>query len=132
MLRLRLDNKLPAKHIAQLKQAMEERDFHTFCEVTMRESNQLHAICLDTIPAIFYMNQTSKNLVNMVRDINASQDDKHNIVAYSIDAGFHVFLFCMQENVQMVKDKIEATPIITRNLENIIETSIDAHGIEPL
>ena len=56
MLRLRLDNHLPAKHIAQLKQAMEQRDFHTFSEVTMRESNQLHAICLDTIPAIFYMN----------------------------------------------------------------------------
>ena len=74
---------------------MEAQDFHTFSEVVMRESNQLHAICLDTLPAIFYMNQTSRNLVNLVRDINAGQADKRNIVAYSIDAGFHVFLFTM-------------------------------------
>ena len=74
---------------------MEAKDFHTFAEVTMREANQLHAICLDTLPAIFYMNQTSKNIVNFVRDINAAQADKKHILAYSIDAGFHVFLFCL-------------------------------------
>jgi diphosphomevalonate decarboxylase len=39
MLRLRLENDLPGKHIMQLKTAMEEKDFHTFSEVTMRESN---------------------------------------------------------------------------------------------
>ena len=68
----------------------------------------------------------------MVRDLNSAQTDKKNIVAYSIDAGFHVFLFCMQENVQLIKDKIEATPVISRNLENIIETTIDPNGIEPI
>ena len=68
----------------------------------------------------------------MVRDINAAQADKKNIVAYSIDAGFHVFLFCMKEHVDIVKGKIEATPIITRNIQHVIETSIDPHGIEPL
>lgn len=50
---------------------MEEKDFHAFSQITMKESNQLHAICLDTTPAIFYINQTSKNIINLVRDINA-------------------------------------------------------------
>lgn len=70
LLKLRLENNLPLKHIDQLKRALSEMDFHTFAEVTMRESNQLHAVCLDTLPAIFYMNSASKLIVNTVRDLN--------------------------------------------------------------
>lgn len=96
----------------------------------MRESNQLHAICLDTLPAIFYMNSTSKNIVNLVRDINAGQADQKNIVAYSIDAGFHVFLFCLKQHCQTVKEKILTNEVVALGLENLIETSIDPEGIE--
>ena len=39
MLRLRLENDLPGKHITQMKAAMVAKDFHSFSEVTMRESN---------------------------------------------------------------------------------------------
>jgi diphosphomevalonate decarboxylase len=70
LLKLRLENNLPLKHIDQLKQSLSEMDFHTFAEVTIRESNQLHAVCLDTLPAIFYMNNASKLIVNTVRDLN--------------------------------------------------------------
>lgn len=32
-----------------------ERDFDGFAEMTMRDSNQFHAICMDTFPPIFYL-----------------------------------------------------------------------------
>lgn len=50
------------------------------------------------------MNQTSKNIVNMVRDINAERGE--NIAAYSIDAGFHVFLFCLKEHATSLKKRL--------------------------
>ena len=88
-------------------------------------------MCLDTLPAIFYMNQTSKNIVNMARDINAEQGNKGNIVAYSIDAGFHVFLFCFKQNLSAIRKRLLSTAVISENLERVIETSIDPHGVEP-
>ena len=109
---------------------MQAKDFEKFASITMQEANQLHAICLDTMPAIFYMNQTSKNIVNMARDINAEQADKKNIVAYSIDAGFHVFLFCMKQQEDLVLERIRSTKVISDNLEKVIQTSIDPNGIE--
>ncbi len=97
LLKLRLEHDLPTLHINQLKEALIHKDFYRFAEVVMRESNQLHAICLDTMPAIFYMNNTSKLIANTVRDINT--ENQKNICAYSIDAGFHVFVFTLRENL---------------------------------
>ena len=117
---------MPGKHITQLKQAFCDKDFNTFSRVTIQESNQLHAVCLDTMPAIFYMNQSSNHICNLVRDLNAAQED--NIAAYSIDAGFHVQVFTMKENAQKVKQAILSSKVI--KLDQLIETSIDPNGVE--
>ena len=49
-------------------------------------------------------------MVNTVRDLNANsvKEGAGNITAYSIDAGFHVFVFTLKQNVQLVKSAIEA------------------------
>ena len=125
LLKLRLENELPQKHISQVKESLIQKDFHKFAEVVMRESNQLHAICLDTLPAIFYMNNTSKLIVNTIRDLNTEY--QQNIAAYSIDAGFHVFVFTLKEQNQLVKSRIET--IAGQQLERIIETEIDRSGV---
>merc|ERR1712131_468015 len=44
--------------------AIEERDFQTFADITIRDSNQFHAICQDTFPPCVYMNQTSDAVPN--------------------------------------------------------------------
>jgi diphosphomevalonate decarboxylase len=43
------------ERMAQMKRAIIDKDFDSFAELTMRDSNQFHAVCLDTYPPIFYM-----------------------------------------------------------------------------
>ncbi|KAG6760481.1 hypothetical protein POTOM_037004 [Populus tomentosa] len=58
------------KRIKQMEEAIKNRDFGSFAQLTCADSNQFHAVCLDTCPPIFYMNDTS-----------------HRQVAYTFDAG---------------------------------------------
>lgn len=48
------------KRIAQMEEAIKNRDFAEFAKITCADSNQFHATCLDTYPPIFYMNDTSR------------------------------------------------------------------------
>ena len=36
----------------------------------MQDSNQLHAVCLDTYPPCVYMNTISHNIVQLVHEFN--------------------------------------------------------------
>jgi len=56
----RLAPDLASKHIKELIEALNKRDFAAFAEITIKESNQLHAICQDTYPSITYMNEYSR------------------------------------------------------------------------
>lgn len=42
-----------------MEEAIRNRDFTSFAQLTCADSNQFHAVCLDTSPPIFYMNDTS-------------------------------------------------------------------------
>lgn len=55
-----------------------------------QDSNQFHAICLDTYPPIFYLNEFSKSVIQIV-DRRLNKVLKHKI-AYTFDAGPHAFL----------------------------------------
>ncbi|PIA28285.1 hypothetical protein AQUCO_07200144v1 [Aquilegia coerulea] len=51
------------KRILQMEEAIKTRDFPSFAKLTCTDSNQFHAVCLDTSPPIFYMNDTSHRQV---------------------------------------------------------------------
>lgn len=51
------------KRVTEMEEAIKKRDFSTFARLTCAENNQFHAICLDTSPPIFYMNDTSHRQV---------------------------------------------------------------------
>lgn len=36
----------------------------------MADSNQFHATCLDTLPPIFYLNDTSRQIIRLVHAFN--------------------------------------------------------------
>ncbi|CAK9180645.1 unnamed protein product [Ilex paraguariensis] len=47
------------ERIIQMEEAIKNHDFLSFARLTCADSNQFHAVCLDTCPPIFYMNDTS-------------------------------------------------------------------------
>lgn len=61
-----------SKHTDEMKKAILKKDFATFGEITIRESNQFHAICLDTYPPCVYMNDTSHNVSRFIHRYNES------------------------------------------------------------
>merc|ERR1712071_148515 len=77
--------------LQDMQQAIVQKDFVKFAELTMQDSNQFHAVCLDTYPPLFYMNSTSQAIIQLVHHYNhICQQVK---VAYTFDAGPNAVLF---------------------------------------
>lgn len=74
LLQYRVENSVP-KHVDAIIKAIKNKDFQMFSEITMKDSNQFHAICLDTYPPYAYMNDVSHAIVDMVHAFNTF----HNI-----------------------------------------------------
>lgn len=51
-------------------QAILEKNFPVFAELTMKDSNQFHAVCLDTYPPCVYMNDVSQSVVSVIHKYN--------------------------------------------------------------
>ena len=73
------------KRIVQMEEAIANHDFATFARITCADSNQFHAVCLDTSPPIFYMNNTSHRIINCVEKWNQFEGTPQ--VSYTFDAG---------------------------------------------
>jgi diphosphomevalonate decarboxylase len=86
--------------MAKITKAILERDYQTFAEITMRDSNQFHAVCLDTYPPCVYMNDVSHAIADLVHQIN--KDAGKNIVSYTYDAGPNACLYLLDEFVPTV------------------------------
>ena len=63
-----------------------------------QDSNQFHAICLDTYPPICYLNETSKQIIQLVTRYNEIYGQVK--AAYTFDAGPNAVLFTLSENTQ--------------------------------
>lgn len=74
------------------------RDFAAFGKLTMQDSNQFHATCLDTYPPIFYLNDVSKQIMHVVHRYNAAAGRVQ--AAYTFDAGPNAVVFVERAHVQ--------------------------------
>eukprot|EP00045_Choanoeca_perplexa_P003929 m.34413 g.34413 ORF g.34413 m.34413 type:complete len:403 (-) comp12301_c0_seq5:22-1230(-) len=83
-----------------IEQAIQERDFKTFAEITMQDSNQFHATCLDTYPPIFYMNDTSKAIVQCLTRFNAQEGGPK--AAYTYDAGPNCVIYALKQDMPAI------------------------------
>ncbi|CAE7225594.1 Mvd [Symbiodinium sp. KB8] len=72
------------KRLADIEAAFLAKDFETFGRITMADSNQFHATCLDTFPPIFYMNDTSRHIIGLVHTLNKVAG--RTVAAYTFDA----------------------------------------------
>lgn len=88
------------RRMEQMREAIAKRDFETFAEVTMRDSNGFHATCLDTDPPIFYMNDVSRAAVRAVELINGKAGKR--VAAYTFDAGPNAVVYYLAEVEEQV------------------------------
>jgi len=84
------------KRMEAIEKAILNKDFETFGNLTMRDSNQFHACCFDTYPPIFYINDVSKSIIQMITAYNEWAGEIR--AAYTFDAGPNAVLYILEEN----------------------------------
>jgi diphosphomevalonate decarboxylase len=101
----RIASIVPA-NMATMEAAVHNRDFASFAEVTMRDSNSFHATCADTFPPIYYMNDVSRAAVRAVEAINAAAGA--TIAAYTFDAGPNAVVYYLEKDSATVLSTFHA------------------------
>ncbi|KAF8445003.1 Diphosphomevalonate decarboxylase [Boletus edulis BED1] len=88
--------------------AIQNRDFDTFAAITMKDSNQFHAVALDTDPPIFYMNDVSRAIITVVTEYNRVALEKcgQRKAAYTFDAGPNAVIYAPRENMKEIIELI--------------------------
>jgi diphosphomevalonate decarboxylase len=94
LLQHRIQNVVPER-MEGIQTAFLAKDFESFGALTMKDSNQFHAVCMDTYPPIFYMNDISSMVVRIVHAYNAWKGQIR--VAYTFDAGPNAVLYTLEQ-----------------------------------
>ncbi|OWK16206.1 MVD [Cervus elaphus hippelaphus] len=113
LLKFRAEALVPAR-MAEMTRCIRERDFQAFGQLTMKDSNQFHATCLDTFPPISYLSDTSRRIIQLAHRFNAHHgrtkaapmlEKLHSPflsgwpVAYTFDAGPNAVIFTLDDTV---------------------------------
>ncbi|OCH84200.1 Diphosphomevalonate decarboxylase [Obba rivulosa] len=107
LLQHRIAHVVPQR-MAAISAAIQARDFDAFARITMQDSNQFHAVALDTDPPIFYMNDVSRAIIALVVEYNrvsVASDGKLK-AAYTYDAGPNAVIYAPKENMREIVELI--------------------------
>lgn len=106
LLKYRID-RMPER-MSQIKDAIKDKDFDTFAQFTMEDSNQFHAVCMDTRPPIFYLNDISFAIISVIEELNRSSkaDQGGYIAAYTFDAGPNAVIYAPKRNMRKIINAI--------------------------
>jgi diphosphomevalonate decarboxylase len=85
-----------SKRMEDIEKAFLAKDFETFGQLTMADSNQFHATCMDTYPPIFYMNDVSQSIIRIIHAYNKWAGRIR--AAYTFDAGPNAVIFTLEEH----------------------------------
>lgn len=106
LLKYRAEKCVPEK-IESMINAIKTKNFSQFATLTMQDSNQFHAVCLDTFPPCVYMNDVSHKISQFIHTYNVYKEDIS--AAYTFDAGPNACIYCLKENVQELMALINYT-----------------------
>jgi len=123
----RVRETVPARMRA-MEQAIKEKDFETFAELTMRDSNSFHATCLDTYPPIFYMGDTSRAAVRAVEKINEAAG--RTVAAYTFDAGPNAVIYYQEKDEPLVAGRFKQLLSETQGWETERGQRVQEGGME--
>lgn len=88
-------------------EAIKKKDYSKFAEITMKDSNQFHAVCLDSYPPIIYMTHVSHLIIELVHKYNEISGEVK--VAYTFDAGPNACLYLLDKEVPKVVSLLKHT-----------------------
>lgn len=86
-----------------VEKAVKKRDFETMAIETMKDSNSMHATCLDTWPPVFYMNDVSKEIVYAIHEFNSEGIG----AAYTFDAGPNAHIITTKKHVSDIRKMLK-------------------------
>lgn len=126
LLQYRIQKCVPER-TEEICKAIIERNFPKFAEITMKDSNQFHAICLDSYPPFSYMTAVSHKIIEMVHEYNSMCGDIK--VAYTFDAGPNACLYLLEEEVPKVIPIIQHFfPTTSKNFITGLPTKLEVNA----
>ncbi|KAF9010748.1 Diphosphomevalonate decarboxylase [Cyathus striatus] len=107
LLQHRIKHVVPER-MAKISEAILKKDFDSFARITMADSNQFHAVALDTEPPIFYMNDVSRSIISLIVELNrlSVAAGKGYKAAYTYDAGPNAVIYAPKENIKEIIELI--------------------------
>ena len=110
--------RVPA-YIEAASAAVRARDIAALATCAMRDSNQLHAVCLDTYPPLVYMTDSGHALCALVHAANTVAG--RVVVGYTFDAGPNPVLLAEKHHMPVVLELVQrffpGTPTATSGKE---------------
>ncbi|MEM0106897.1 MAG: diphosphomevalonate decarboxylase [Candidatus Micrarchaeaceae archaeon] len=85
----------------KLIDAIKARDFNSLAEITMRDSNNMHATMLDSWPPIIYLEGASIEIIKGIHSLNEAHGK--NIAAYTFDAGPNAHIITLDRHLSEIK-----------------------------
>lgn len=118
------------KRFEDMKKAIQDRDFEVFGDLTMKDSNSFHAVCLDSVPPIFYLNDTSKKIIKLIHKLN--EQEGKIVAAYTFDAGPNAVVYYEEQNENKVLglihkyfSKVPGWEKVTEKKSQFIDSNIE-------
>lgn len=94
------------ERMAAIEKSIHDKDFETFADITMKDSNGFHATCLDSWPPIFYLTDVSRAAIRLVHDMNRAAG--RTICAYTFDAGPNAVVYYLDKDSEQVAGTFKA------------------------
>lgn len=103
LLQHRISQVVPER-MQKISKAILDKDFDAFAKITMADSNQFHAVALDTEPPIFYMNDVSRTIIALIVEYNrlSVASGGGYKAAYTYDAGPNAVIYALEENIREI------------------------------
>lgn len=107
LLQHRIKEVVPAR-MAEMEKAIASRHFEKFSALTIADSNQFHAVCLDTTPPIFYLNDVSRAIIAVIEELNRCSRalGQGTLATYTFDAGPNAVIYAPRANMKTIVSTI--------------------------
>ena len=94
------------QRLEKCRNAILERDFATFAEITELDNNLMHAVMMTSSPPLFYWEPTTITVIKAIR----SWRDEGLSVCYTVDAGPNVHVICQPDAQEQIESRLRQIP----------------------